>query len=432
VVHEYADQRAAARACYEATSSDGTALARLARLEARLPDAELRGVDRTPLARAADRGVAAGVWALARLAQADGDDATALADTERALALAAADANAADVWLPAARAARARLAAAREEAARARRDRRRLGAGTGAVLAAAAALLLARRRWGGRTVAAALRRRPALFPEVARAVGELRHDVLKHRAGVLGLLADPGASRDEVARALIEPQPASVVTASIYDRLAQAARGHGVALRVLPREPVFGALARDLHRAESLLGSAQGEVAALLAIDARLRGAHADALDRLLQLGPRTRLDAAALSGWIAAVQASSRQEGSGWAAPALSLADLAIDFPVAPDALAAIFANLLRNAQAAVAGQPDPRVLVRVDRDRDVTGRQAVTLLIGDSAVAPLSLDAIEARETGRGLAIVRDLVRQWRGHLVVRSEAAPFSKLVGACFPL
>src|SRR5205814_7195078 len=116
----------------------------------------------------------------------------------------------------------------------------------GAALAAAAVLLLARRRWGGRTVASALRRRPALFPEVSRAVGEVRHDVLKHRAGVLGLLADPDASRAEVARALTEPQPASVVTASIYDRLAQAARGPGVALRALPREPVFGALARDL------------------------------------------------------------------------------------------------------------------------------------------------------------------------------------------
>jgi signal transduction histidine kinase len=196
---------------------------------------------------------------------------------------------------------------------------------------------------------------------------------------------------------------------------------------------VFGALARDLARAESMLAAGgEGHTPALLAIDARLRGAHADALDLLLQLGPRTRLDAAALSGWIAAVQASSRQEGSGWAAPALSLADLTIDFPVAPDALAAIFANLLRNAQAAVAGQPNPRVLVRVDRDRDVTGRQAVTLFIGDSAAAPLSLDAIEARESGRGLAIVRDLVRQWRGHLVVRSEAAPLSKLVGASFPL
>ena len=46
--------------------------------------------------------------------------------------------------------------------------------------------------------------------------------------------------------------------------------------------------------------------------------------------------------------------------------------------------------------------------------------------------MEAIEARESGRGLAIVRDLVRAWRGHMVVRPESAPFTKLVGASFPL
>ena len=93
---------------------------------------------------------------------------------------------------------------------------------------------------------------------------------------------------------------------------------------------------------------------------------------------------------------------------------------------------NLLRNAQAAVAGQEDGRVIVRIDRARDVTGRQEVSLALGDSAPAPLTLEIIEARESGRGLAIVRDLVREWRGHLVVRPEAVPFTKVVGACFPL
>ena len=152
----------------------------------------------------------------------------------------------------------------------------------------------------------------------------------------------------------------------------------------------------------------------------------------MLQLGPRTRLDAATLSAWIASVEASARRAGGGWTAPALALADLAVDFPIEHDALAAIFMNLLRNAQAAVAGQEDGRVIVRIDRARDVTGRQEVSLALGDSAPAPLTLDIIEARESGRGLAIVRDLVREWRGHLVVRPEAVPFTKVVGACFPL
>jgi len=150
------------------------------------------------------------------------------------------------------------------------------------------------------------------------------------------------------------------------------------------------------------------------------------------RLGPRTRLDAASLSQWIAAVEVEARRSGSGWTPPGLSLADLDLDFPVELDALGTIFTNLLRNAVAAVAGRPDARVIIRADRERDVTGRQWVTLLVGDSAEASLTLESIEARESGRGLAIVRDLVRAWRGHLLVRPEAAPLSKLVGASFPL
>jgi len=434
LVHEYADRHAAARACYELGGD--TTLVRLARLDARLPDAELRDADRRPLVRADARGVPAAAWALARLAALGGDDAGALVRTERALDLAAAGGTDADVWLPDARATAARLAQARRAEGRAREDRRRRVA-LATTLAAGLVLALAgRRRWRGRTVAAALRRRPALYPEAARAVGELRHDVLKHRAGVLGALGDgaAGTTRADVARALLEPRPASATVAGVYDRLADAARGAGTELRPLAREPVFGALVADLARAEALLArpGRPGEAVELGAIDARLRAGHADALGELLALGPRTRLDAAALSRWIAAAEAAARRAGAAWSQTALALADLDVDFPVEENALEAIFANLLRNAQAAVAGAPEGRVLVRVDRERDVTGRQTVTLLVGDSAAATLTLEAIEARESGRGLAIVRDLVRAWRGHLVVRPEPAPLAKLVGACFPL
>jgi len=223
------------------------------------------------------------------------------------------------------------------------------------------------------------------------------------------------------------------VVAGIYERLVRAARGAGASLRPLAREPVFGALTRDLARAELLATRSPREGRDELgAIDRRLRGPHADALDALLKMGPHTRLDAGALSRWIAAVEAERRQGGRGWAAPGLSLADLDLDFPVELDALSAVFSNLLRNAQAAVDGSPEARVVIRADRERDVTGRQWVTLLVGDSAPAALTLESIEARESGRGLAIVRDLVRAWRGHLVVRPEPAPLSKLVGASFPL
>ena len=438
MVYEYADRRAAARGCYEMAGATGDrgALARLARLDARLSDTELRSADRRLLEQAASLDVAAAWWALARLeisAGAAGDVGAARTHVGTALALAAKNPAPADSWIPAAEAAERELSQswrAAEETRRLRRRRTEVAAVTLALLAIA---LLVRRRWGGRTVEAALRKRPGLFPEVAGAVAELRHDVLKHRAGVIGAALDPQVAPEEIARALTEPRPTSLVVAGIYERLVRAARGAGAPLRPLAREPVFGALCRELARAELLATrSPRDGRDELGAIDRRLRGPHADALDALLKMGPRTRLDAAALSRWIAAVEAERRQGGRGWAAPGLSLADLDLDFPVELDALSAVFSNLLRNAQAAVDGTPEARVVIRADRERDVTGRQWVTLLVGDSAPTALTLESIEARESGRGLAIVRDLVRAWRGHLVVRPEPAPLCKLVGASFPL
>ncbi len=438
MVYEYADRRTAARGCYEMAGATGDrgALTRLARLDARLSDSELRLADRRRLEQAARLDVAAAWWALARLelsAGAAGDAGAARTHAALALSLAAKSPSAADSWIPAAEAAERELSRSWRAAEETRHSRRRRAEFAASALALWAVALLVRRRWGGQTVETALRKRPVLFPEVAGAVAELRHDVLKHRAGVIGAALDPQVPSEEIARALTEPRPTSVVVAGIYDRLVRAARGAGAPLRPLAREPVFGALTRELARAELLATRSPRDARDELgAIDRRLRGQHADALDALLKMSPRTRLDAGALSRWIAAVEAERRQTGHGWAAPGLSLADLDLDFPVEVDALSAVFSNLLRNAQAAVDGTPEARVVIRADRERDVTGRQWVTLLVGDSAPAALTLESIEARESGRGLAIVRDLVRAWRGHLVVRPEPAPLCKLVGASFPL
>ena len=109
MVHEYADQRTAARGCYEmaAASGDPGALARLARLDARLSDGELRLADRRLLERAAGMDVAAAWWALARLELAAGTPEGASSARTRAgaaLALVGKNASAADSWVPAAEA----------------------------------------------------------------------------------------------------------------------------------------------------------------------------------------------------------------------------------------------------------------------------------------------------------------------------------------
>jgi signal transduction histidine kinase len=100
-------------------------------------------------------------------------------------------------------------------------------------------------------------------------------------------------------------------------------------------------------------------------------------------------------------------------------------------DALFTVVANLLRNAAAAVADAPATQLLVRVEREADVTGRQLVTVLVADSAPRIVTLAEIEERDGQRGLGLVRDITRRWGGHLVVRREAAPLVKAIGACFP-
>ena len=149
------------------------------------------------------------------------------------------------------------------------------------------------------------------------------------------------------------------------------------------------------------------------------------------KIGPRTRLDAAALSAWIASSRRTAPTRRRGWTAPGLALADLEVDFPDRARRAVRDLHELPRNAQGprrrARGACRHPR---RPGSATSPDGRG--DRWPGDSAPAALTLESIEARESGRGLAIVRDLVRAWRGHLVVRPEVVPLAKVVGASFPL
>jgi predicted Zn-dependent protease len=422
-VREYSGDLSEALACYRAALAAGPispeAAQRFARAAARaaVGDAEPYAEE---LRGAAAAGTAAADWALARLDLAHGRPDEALARLDGFLRAASPD----EPGLAAARAARDGLLRASDDAARARWRKRAALAGAAALVLVAAAIA-----WiHGSTVARALARRPRLYPAVARTVAALRHDVLKHRASVLSSALDPVA-REEVARALLDPEPVSRTVAQAYQRLRQEARAQGVALRPLSREPVFGPLVRDLSAAESVLRKPSADPAPLAAIDGRLRELHGPALADLLRRGPRTRLSARELEGWIRGVEAEVRRGGAGWSSPSILVQGMEVEFPVEREALATIFANLLRNAQAAAT--PEGRVLVRLGEERDPAGRRMRVLLVGDSADGDLTLEAIESRESGRGLAIVRDLTREWHGQVVVRAEAAPLRKAIGACFP-
>jgi signal transduction histidine kinase len=414
-VHEFSGDLAQALECYRLAVPSPASLRRLARVAGRHPDPRLAD----ELRAAATQGNPEAFWALARIDLAAGRQDAALAYLERFLSAAGPD----DPALADARAARDSVLRTNTEAAEVRARNRAALAACGMLLLAGLAAWL----WAGATLKGALRGAPRLFPQLARAVNEVRHDVIKHRAGVLGMASDPGVRREEIARALLAPEPASTVVARHYDALRTAARGQGVRLRRLSREPVFGPLVRDLARAETLLRLG-GDGRELAEIDRRMRGEHASRLGGLLRMGPRTKLDASAVGGWIRDVEVEMRRGGSSWSAPSILLQGMEVEFPVERGALSTIFANLLRNAQAAAGGG---EVIVRLGQERDAAGRNLTVLLVGDSSAHAISLDAIEQRESGRGLALVRDLTREWHGHLVVRAEEPPWTKAVGACFP-
>jgi len=434
IVHEWTGELAQAVACYrlalrraEKGAGAREPLERLSGVAGRMPlrlCAELE----PELWRAQSLGVPSSHFALARLLLSRGETESALSHLERFLAVAPPQ----DPSRPAALAERARILEARELLRR-KLLLHRLMFGAAALALAGSVLVWLLR---GRSLGRALVHRPALFPEVARTIGELRHDVLKHRTSALGLVAaDPGL-HEQVQRMLWEPERASSLIATAYARLQAAARAHGVLLRPLGREPIFGPLLRDLRRAESLLKApalSPKALAALGRVDERLRALHFERLGSLLRMGPRTPVGAALITAWIREVEAELRLRGEPWTSPVLLLEGLELGFPVERLALMTLFTNLLRNAQAAVASESvgPPSVLVRIGEERDATGRRVLILLVGDSAKSELTLESIERRESGRGLAILRDLVHEWRGHLIVRPESAPLRKGVGACFP-
>jgi tetratricopeptide (TPR) repeat protein len=434
LVYEYMGDARRALDCYQLAIGGGAqagaaqmqrAWERLGAATAALPVAELERF-RPSLRDAARAHVALASLALARLAE-----ARALwPDAETELHVFFASASADEPRLAEAHELqkRIRIAIEQERLDRSERVRRGLAlAGVAALILLALGFLRWRRRFSLRR---ALRAQPLLFPALSQAIGKVRHDVIKHRASALELLSDPTTNREDVVRALLEPAPVSREATGIYAQLVQEARGLGLHLRPLGREPVFGPLVRDLLRVEELLGRNDPRSdAELRTLDQRLRGLHADRLQHLLRSGPRTRLDAGLLLRWIDSV--SSEPGRPAWVAPGLFLQEAQIAFPMNESTLRSIFSNLLRNAVDVVAQQPAGSVQVRVEQGRDRTGRRTVSLMVVDSSPRPLREEDIETRAADRGLGIIRETARRWGGQIFVRPESVPYNKAVGVHLP-
>jgi tetratricopeptide (TPR) repeat protein len=434
LVYERMQQYEAAVRCYAfgldrhpAQAEELTLGRRMARVFARGAVALQQGIAPSRIARLTELEPSM-QWALARRALEQHDPAAAQRHLEDYLGRAAPS----DRFRADALALRDRLRRGDElrVAAQSRTLRRAgiVGIGTLGLLAGLVYVVLYR----GRTLARALARRPRLYPEMAEVIGELRHDVLKHRTSALGLLRDDQTTIETLRVALLTPEPASQAVAAAYARLSAAARAEGITLRRLGREPTLGALHRDLCRVERLIVQKpfEGQKSEILTIDERLRNVHPTRLKHLLALGPQCAVDAAELQRWIAVVEQEWARDNQSFVAPALQMSDLVVRFPLERQGLFQIFANLLRNAQAAVGSLVEPRIVVVLGKETDFTGREQVTLEVGDNSPLELTLETIESRETGRGLAVLRDLTRHYKGQIVIHPAEAPYSKYVGVKF--
>lgn len=423
-VYEFTAEPKLALVCYQ-QALQGADLSSLPKINERigavavaLPLASLHDL-RPTLETASLAGGALPCLALARLAEEASQWEQAQAQLQLFFARAASD----EPRLDEARALQARVSKALEGERRQSHERTRLLVallGVSLLLTAVLALW----RWSRtRSVASALRTQPLLFPALSHAISQIRHDVLKHRASSLELLADPSTNQEDVARALLEPTPVSRQVADIYEHLAKESQGLGLRLRPMAREPVFGPLLGDLLAVEDLLRRPDpSRIPKIRALDQRLRGRHADRLQDLLRSGPRTLVDANLITHWIDGVTGTASP-------PGLYLQEAQIAFPLPANTLASLFSNLLRNAVQV--SPADALLEIRVENNRDPLGRRQVSLAVRDASPLPLSEADVEQRPSDRGLGIVRETVRRWGGQVFVRSEASPFVKAVGVRFP-
>jgi len=171
-------------------------------------------------------------------------------------------------------------------------------------------------------------------------------------------------------------------------------RGPRESARRLAREPVFGPLVGSVAR--------RGAAARIPRADARTLGEierrsaeSTPPLGALLRLGPRTKLDASALAGWIRDVEAEMPPGRIAWTRASILMR-------------AWKWSSRSSGARSPPSREPAAKRAGRGGRRRGDRrlGRGArrsrpepqIVLLVGDSSGHAVSLEAIEQRESGRG----------------------------------
>ncbi len=292
-------------------------------------------------------------------------------------------------------------------------------AGLASLLLAAVLTLLATR--GKRLdLARYALRHPEMHPTIAYLVGTLRHELLKHRVGVLGALCASLERGTANAREL-ELTVRRVLTG---DPLEAAFAEHARSFeRALGPELALGA-----DKGFSRAGKAVRELArTLYAFDPErpahvriVREAHATLsrfdrdLARLAASLTRTRLDRALIDSVLRDLAAEHRAGSVALDALVVDVPDEVIEVPIFRVDLVVVLRNLVRNAMLAAGDAPAPRAVhVEVRLDLEPTGEEVVRIRIHDSDPSTPSLATLRDRPIDRGLGLVSAAIARYDGAL-------------------
>lgn len=327
-----------------------------------------------------------------------------------------------------------------------------LGAGALALLLISIPAWQVYRRLRGASLAQLLARAPKSFPEVARILSLIRHEILKHNTAFLSDVGralemdepDGEARATVVARRLFGaprsdggPSRGSLRERGIYGRflgyveeLQKVGRSHNVNLNLYRKDPIFSAMIaafEDLRGLDSLQVAPARERPTLklewarrLSRSGHVLGRQAfEALSGVIRSLCIVDVDDATVREVFAQVVAEPQFVGVQVAE--LQVAGEGAKVRVFRTDLEDILTNVLRNSlQSSVLYAPKPIALgidLATEMD-EITGLSTLAIRIKDRSSEQLSNEMLRGRYVERGMGITADLLSRYDGSIAVEPE--------------
>ncbi len=317
-------------------------------------------------------------------------------------------------------------------------------------LMVAAPALRVYRHYRGASLEQLLERAPKSYPEVARVLSLIRHEILKHNTAFLGDVgraleyAAPDADvraevlgqrlfGDGLSRRGRKAHPTGGIYGRFHgylDELEQVARAHGVTLNLhrkdatfRPMIAAFDDLARwgpALRTTPRLSSAKRTELGNTLRRCGHVLGRKAfERLSGLIQQLCVTTVDTDLLESCYALVSGEKQFAG-------FETARLEVDGEAAPvrifrtdleDILANVMRNSLRSSIQYAAPPAGLGVTLQIEID-EITGLGSLAIRIKDRSPEPLTNEMLRGRYVERGMGITVDLLSRYDGAIGVESE--------------